>query len=191
MSIAKLRLDESTKLEFGVEISGAEGKPKARFVIEGKDYSISYPCHPMSGGGIDVELGNFKNMLPAGEYPVRLEIVIENKIFVPFEDTIVLEPTVEITSKPKAVREIKESVKVEQVSVTAVKKNNTAKQMKIAGLIAEALDYTPSKEQTPEEIVNESLSNRKPMNEKKGRLVAEMLKAANEAEIIFDKSLLK
>ena len=141
MSVAKVKLDESTQLEFGVQITGAEGKPNARFVVEGKDYSISYPCQPMPDGGIKVEVGDFKNMFAAGEYPCRLEIVIENKIFVPFEDTIVLEPNVEITSKPKAVREIVESVSVAGVTVKSMSEADKAKQHKLANLIAEALGF--------------------------------------------------
>lgn len=188
MSIAKLKLDESTKLEFGVQISGAEGKPQARLVIEGKDFNVSYPCHPMSGGGIDVELGNFKNIFPAGEYPVRLEIIIENKIFVPFEDTIILEPSVEITSKPKAVTEIRESVKVENVNVQVI--SSDQKREKIARLIAEALRYDASEGQKPEDIINESLANRGRMTKDQSSLVANMLKAATEANIPFDRKLI-
>ena len=81
MSVAKIKLDESAKLEFGVQITGAEGQPNARFVVEGTDMSVSYPCHRMSGGGIEVEVGNLKNVFPAGEYPVRLEVIRKQNFY--------------------------------------------------------------------------------------------------------------
>lgn len=200
MSVAKIKLDESAKLEFGVQITGAEGRPTARFVIEGTDMSVSYPCHPMSGGGIEVEVGNLKNVFPAGEYPVRLEIIIENKIFIPYEDTIILEPNVHVTSKPEAVKEVKESVQVAQVVVkqqpsTAreqISEQRTAarKQLKIAESIAELLRYQPVRKQRPVSIVNESLKSRGIVSKMDHHELLKLLKEAKTNGIDFDLDLL-
>ena len=204
MSVAKIKLDESAKLEFGVQITGAEGKPTARFVIEGTDMSVSYPCHPMSGGGIEVEVGNLKNVFPAGEYPVRLEIIIENKIFVPYEDTIILEPNVHVTSKPEAVKEVKESVQVGQVVVKqqASAKKETAreqiseqrtlarKQQAIAQNIATLLHYTPVRKQSAVSIVNESLRSRSIVGKMDHHNLLKLLKEAKTTGIDFNVDLL-
>lgn len=193
MSIAKIKLDESTKLEFGVNITGAEGAPQARFVIEGSDFSLSYPCHKLDEGGIQVSVGNLEHILKAGEYPVRLEVVIENKIFTPFEDTIIFEPNVHVTTKPKAVTEIKESITIDKVVVTVDNsvKEKLAKDTKLATLIAETVkhdiaDYDAS----PEVIINESLANRTKLAPNQKKLLIEMLKQATKQEIGFDVNLL-
>lgn len=204
MSVAKIKLDESAKLEFGVQITGAEGRPSARFVIEGSEMSVSYPCHPMSGGGIEVEVGNLKNVFPAGEYPVRLEIIIENKIFVPYEDTIILEPNVHVTSKPEAVKEVKESVAVGKVVVkqqpAAKKEPNkekiseqrtvARKQNAIAQNIAELLRYEPVRKQSAVSIVNESLKSRGVVGKMDHHNLLKLLKEAKQNGIDFDVDLL-
>lgn len=204
MSVAKIKLDESAKLEFGVQITGAEGKPNARFVVEGTEMSVSYPCHRMSGGGIEVEVGNLKNIFPAGEYPVRLEIIIENKIFTPFEDTIILEPNVHVTTKPQSVKEVKESVQVGQVvvkpqpkaekkpakEVVSEQRTLARKQQAIAQNIASLLHYTPVRKQSAVSIVNESLKSRSIVGKMDHHNLLKLLKEAKTTGIDFDVDLL-
>lgn len=204
MSVAKIKLDESTKLEFGVQITGAEGKPNARFVIEGTDMSVSYPCHRMSGGGIEVEIGNLKNVFPAGEYPVRLEIIIENKIFIPYEDTIILEPNVHVTSKPTGIKEVKESVQVGKVvvkpqpkadktpakEVVSEQRTVARKQHAIAQSIAGLLAYEPVRKQSAKSIVNESLKARGVVSKMDHHNLLKLLKEAKQNDIDFDVDLL-
>lgn len=190
MSIAKVKLDESTKLEFGVAITGAESRPSARFVIEGKKFSVSYPCTPLNEG-VEVEIGELDKIFEAGEYPVRLEIVIENKIYIPFEDTIILEPNVHITTQPKAVVDVKEQVQVSKVTVKSSPVVNReqllAKQRRIAGLIAETLKYKTNDKQSPQNIINESLAATKYVTAEQDKLLKEMLRAARSEKISFDK----
>jgi hypothetical protein len=196
MSIAKLKLDESTKLEFGVSITGADSRPQARFVIEGRDFSLSYPCRPV-GEGIEVEIGNLENIFESGEYPVRLEILIEDKMYVPFQDTLVLEPNVHVTTQPKQVEQVRESIKVDQVVVKApeakkkparrsITEADRARQHKLANLIAKATGYEPVDGQTNQQIIEESLHNVKPgIAEEKADLIRNMIRKAQEAEIKF------
>ena len=204
MSVAKIKLDESAKLEFGVQITGAEGQPNARFVVEGTDMSVSYPCHRMSGSGIEVEVGNLKNVFPAGEYPVRLEVIIENKIFIPFEDTIILEPNVHVTTKPQSVKEVKESVQVAKVTVKQQPKTEkkpakelvseqrtvARKQHTIAANIAELLKYQPVRKQSALSIVNESLKGRGVVGKIDHHNLLKLLKEAKTNGIEFDIDLL-
>lgn len=120
MSIATLRLDESTKLEFGVSITGASGEPETRLVIEGNQFSVSYPCK-MTEHGVEAKISELKSVLPAGTYPIKLEVVIENKIYVPFEDTITFEPAIEVVTKPQINPvQIKESIKVNSVVINQI-----------------------------------------------------------------------
>lgn len=155
MSIAKLRLDESTKLEFGVQITGASGLPQSRLVIEGKEYSIAYPCKPTTEG-VEVQINELKNVFPAGTYPVRLEVIIENKIYTPFQDTITFEPAVEVATKPKATPvQVKETIKVDKVVVRESTVNQD--RMMLASAIAELVGYYPKLDESAQTIVDRSL----------------------------------
>lgn len=191
MSIATLKLDESAKLEFDVLITGADGVPNARFVIEGKDFSVSYPCRQVNEG-IEVDVGGLKNVLPAGEYPVRLEIVLENKIYTPMQDTIKLEPIVEINTKTKPAAQIKESVKVlGKVSVTkkSVVTEEMQRQIEIAADVAAALKYTPSIDMTPAQIIESALQTVDELPREELIKLEKMLVMAETYNIEFNRDL--
>lgn len=191
MSIANLKLDESTKLEFGVSITGADGIPSARFIIEGKDFAISYPCKQINEG-VEVEISNLKNVLTAGNYPVRLEIVLENKIYVPLQDTITFDPTVEVLSKPKATVSVKESVKIDKVVVVNRVQSNEEmiKQLQVASLIAKTLNYDTASTQSATEVIEESMKSSKSISKEKSEVLNKMLNLAEEVKIKFDRTFM-
>lgn len=185
MSIAKLRLDETTKLEFGVSITGATGQPETRLVIEGKNFSIVYPCKP-TNEGVEVKINELKNILPAGTYPVKLEVVVENKIYIPFEDNITLEPPIEVSSKSKAaVVEIKESIKVDKV---VVKEHSSPSQdrMKVAAVIAQLTGYKPNLEESPQSIIENSMMRSNTVRGSAIHVLNEMVKLAREVGLIVE-----
>lgn len=180
MSIANLKLDESTKLEFGVAITGTTDIPKTRLVIDGADYSISYPCK-QTNEGVEVEINELKNILPAGTYPVRLEVVIENKIYIPFKDTITLEPFVEIQTTPVAVKNVvKESIKIGQVTVK--KQEEATNTTQVAKIISESLGYIPRIGETPRETIENAL-RQSPDRLKDNDSVKKMLQIAESVGI--------
>lgn len=191
MSLARVKLDESTKLEFGVSITGAESKPSAKLVIDGPDFSISYPCTPVNEG-VEVVVGKLKNMLPAGEYPVRMEIVIENKVYIPFRDTIVLEATVEVVTRPKTMPAQADRVRIENVVVKAnrVVEHYDPKHIKIASLIAGTLKQQVRESASPTQIINEALVDTPSISRATHKLLVDMLDAADNAAIEYNKSLL-
>jgi len=68
---------------------------------------------------------------------------------------------------------------------------DSAKQYKIAKLVAESLKYKTKPTQTPTDIINESLTNSpNKLSRKQASLLNNMLKAASQASIDFDKNLL-
>lgn len=193
MSVAKIKLDESTKMEFGITITGASGIPETRLVIEGDQFSISYPCDNINGT-IEAEIGKLKNILKEGTYPIKLEVLIDNKIYVPFEDTIEVEKDVEVVTKPKNVSNVKESVKIDKVLVVENEPNQEQiiDQYKIAAKIAEELKYKAQVTQSPAEIITEALKiTEKPLANNKYSLLKGLIELAEEMEIKFDKQYLE
>ena len=156
MGLATLKLDESSKLAFGVQITGAGGVPEARFIIEGKDFNIAFPCK-QTNEGVEVEIAGLKNVLSSGEYQARLEVILENKVYTPMRDTITFEPTVEISTKSKPVASIKESVTVSKVIVH--KPDPDKPRLEIANYIANTLGYSPKINESASSIINHALEN--------------------------------
>jgi hypothetical protein len=204
MSIATLKLDESHKMEFGVSITGADGIPQTRFVIETGKYSISYPCSP-TVDGVEVVLSELRNIVPAGTHAARLEVIIDNKLYVPFTDTITFEPVVEVKSAPKSVRKESKAVQettVQSVQVGAVKvvkssedistlKEDT-KPMAMAKLVARNLSYTPTQTDiTPEQLVNEALDASPALSSGRMKIVSKLLKLAEDAGVDYDKQRIR
>lgn len=180
MSIANLKLDESTKLEFGVSITGASGLPMSRLVIEGKKYSISYPC-VQTTAGVEVLISELKNIIPAGTYPVRLEVIIENKIYVPFEDTIVFEPAIAVESNNKLKQvQVKEAILVNNIVVTP---DTSKDKMKVALAIAETVGYKPAEDESAQSIFENSLMSVDTLDKITLQLLPAMLKLAEEVGI--------
>jgi hypothetical protein len=184
MAIATLKLDEASKLGFGVEITGAGGVPEVRFIIEGKDFNISYPCK-QTNEGVQVEISGLKGVLNAGEYQTRLEVILENKVYTPMRDTIVFEPSVEILSKQKVVAPLKESVKVSKITVH--KPNIDESKKSAAMIIASSLGYQPSPNESPISTINNALMSVSVLESATYDTLVSMLELAEEVGIKFDR----
>lgn len=181
--ITQLKLDESTKLEFGVSVTGADSKPTARFIIEGKDFSIMLPCRNVNEQ-TEVEIPALKHILPAGEYPVRLEVVIDNKIYTPMEEQIRFEPCIEIATKTKPIQAVKESVKVAKVTVKKATINEAVlRKTQAATIIAQSLGYSPAENESPEDIIEHAIHDAGEMSAETALVVEEMLKLAESVGI--------
>lgn len=189
MSIAKIKLDEGVKLNFGVSITGAAGVPETRFIIENTHYSISFPCTP-TNDGVEVNIQEMSKVFAAGTYKAHLEIVLENKVYRPLSDTIEFEPFVSISSKTGTVSPLKEAVKIDTVTVKTTSINeDILRRTQAATIIAKSLHYVPESTETPAEIINHAMEQAKPMTlEQKGTL-EQMLQLAEAVGIQFDETL--
>ena len=118
MILTKLQLNESTELEFAIEIFGTPEKTSSvRFVIEGKGYDVSIPC-TVDGENVKVVIPKLKGIMESGEYAARLECVIDGKIFTPLNESVEFLPLVEFDVKKTKAAAVKEGVKVAVKSKT-------------------------------------------------------------------------
>ena len=180
--ITQLKLDESAKLEFGVSVTGADARPISRFIIEGKHYSIMLPCENVNES-VSVEIPVLKNILPAGDYQVRLEVLIDNKIYTPLTESITLKPAVEISTKQHQIPTIKESVKVASVVVKPSINEEMLRKMQAAMIIAKSLGYTSFEGQHPSDIIENAIKSAGEMTQDTAAVVEEMLKLAESTGI--------
>jgi len=120
MSLSTLRLDEESELEFSIEVFGTtEPSSSIRFVITGDKFDISLSATEKSGD-VKVKIPKLKGILPDGEYQCRVEVVIDDKIFTPLEDTVEFAPLGEVAVEEAVIRPIKESVKVKAKVISKI-----------------------------------------------------------------------
>jgi len=180
--ITQIKLDESTKLEFGVAITGADSTPTARFIIEGKDFSIMIPCKQVNEN-VEVEIPAMKKFFTSGEYDARLEIILDNKIYTPLSESIVFEPSIEIATKQKPVT-VKESVKVSKVTVKKTQINeHMLRKTQAAMIIAQSLGYKSDDQETPQEIIEHAIKNAGVLNAEQAKTLNDMLDLAESVGI--------
>jgi hypothetical protein len=105
----KLNPSEGTILKFKIDVSGTTSVPQPRLVIPISDKGISLVFEGvMNNGSVEVDVAQLLQLTDSTEFQGKLEVVIEDSIFVPWEENIEIEsPTV---VKAKAVKApIKES----------------------------------------------------------------------------------
>lgn len=115
MIIARINPEESCDLNFNLAISGSDQEPSdIRFIIEGQMFDgemvqdvFSIICRAVrTDDGIRVYIPKLLNLFKAGSYKSRLEVILENRLFVPVSEEIVIEEPLKVEStkpvtKPK------------------------------------------------------------------------------------------
>ena len=112
MILTKAKLDEAHELTFDLDIFGTSEKAEnVRFVIENKDFEISIPCL-REGKEVKVAIPKLKGILESGNYDVRMEVVVDGRIFTPLNESIEFEPLIEFDVKKGKAESVKEGVRV-------------------------------------------------------------------------------
>jgi hypothetical protein len=112
MILTKAKLDEAQELEFSMEVFGTpEQAEQVRFVIENKDFGVTIPCI-REGQNIKVTIPKLKGIFESGEYSVKMEVILDGRIFTPLKESIEFEPLVEFDVKKTKSESIKEGVRV-------------------------------------------------------------------------------
>ena len=118
MILQKMQLCEANILEFDLQVFGTTDKTSdIRFVIEGPEYSISCKCLE-ENGTVSVQIPKLKGILEAGQYAVKLECIIDGKIFTPLSESVEFEPLIEFGVGKKKAEPVKEGVTVQLKNAT-------------------------------------------------------------------------
>lgn len=160
MIIAQLDPTEKHELTFDLNISGTKEEPSdIRFVIEGMpDPStgetvqdvFTIICRAVRAkDSITVYIPRLLNVFRSGSYKSRLEVVLENRLFIPLAEEIeILEPVkLEISRMP-----VQEEVK----------SNDPEVKVTFSNVITELLKQSKEKVVIPEEPVQEVDEEKKP-----------------------------
>lgn len=118
--------EEVNELMFKIRVEGtASGPARVRLVVEAADMSYMFPAKP--GGEEGVVLFTVPQMsgrLPEGSYPSKVEVLIENRVFVPVEFNTEFKKATKVVAESVSVvsRVAKPEVRVSAVPVVVSKK---------------------------------------------------------------------
>jgi hypothetical protein len=100
MSNISLYLDQDNELRFNVAIEGSKpGTPKYRLMLEGKDFSYTFRGQQSPAGEVSFVIPALKNTLKEGSYKADLEVVIDDRHFVPLSFDALFETSVKVTAE--------------------------------------------------------------------------------------------
>ncbi len=117
MEDIKLSLDRENILEFNVDIQGyantsTNKTPQVRMVLEQKNIGFCMSAKK-EDKSYSVIIPEMKNILEAGVCDARMEVIIENKYFVPWESKIEFDREVKVEAAPVVKKEPHPNVSVQ------------------------------------------------------------------------------
>jgi len=157
MSTIDLTLDNNNELTFQINIEGSSpAKPSCRFLIEGEDMSLAFPGDIERDGIVHVNIPPLEKILKEGSYNSGLEVIVDDRVFVPLTLTTSFEKSVKVTAEA-VTRKKRQSVTTSaQLIGTRVRKNSDQTNLS-RGLIRETTNQAP-KVSAPTQRASEPIS---------------------------------
>ena len=123
-----LDLDNENEMTFNVVIEGTRpGEPLCRLMIENEDMSFSMQGDFLPNNEVSIIVPKLKGILKEGNYDSYLEVLVDDRVFIPLEMQIDFEESVKVMAETVN-RKKRKSVKASASLVSAnVKKDNNKK----------------------------------------------------------------
>ena len=117
MPAMKLSLDRENILEFNVDIQGYANTsttmaPKVRKILEQKNMGFCMVA-TKEDKTYSIVIPEMKNIMESGVYDARMEVIIDNKYFVPWESQIEFDREVKVEAAPIIKEELQPVVSVQ------------------------------------------------------------------------------
>lgn len=126
----KLFIDEPNELSFDLTIEGSElGKPSVRTIIEGNRFELMFPTDKREEGW-SVTIPPLQEVISTGVHNMRLEVVLNNKIFTPLTLTTEFSKSHVVEAKIVTKKPVVESTSVKAAVVKNVTAENRAMAVK-------------------------------------------------------------
>ena len=160
MEEMKLSLDRENILEFNVDIQGYSNTstntlPQVRLVLEQKNMGFSMLAKK-DQKNYSVTIPEMKNILESGVCEARMEVIIDNKYFVPWQSQIEFDKEVKVEAAPIVKREPEVTMSVEAQPVL---KEEPAVEEKVEEVIEE--EIPAPKKKSPVQIIVDNKPKRK------------------------------
>ena len=120
MTPVDLMLDEDNELRFKVNITSSRpGESSCRLMLESGGVQYGFKGSTTVDGEIAITIPPLKNILNEGIYDTKLEVVVDDKLFVPLEMKVNLEKSVAVTAEAVVRTPKKKKVEASAVLVEA------------------------------------------------------------------------
>jgi len=126
MSNIQIHLDEDNEFRFGVAVEGAGGgNVKCRMVLESPDskMGIIFPGTATPNGEIKVMIPSLDAFLNEGIYPMKLEVLVDDRIFTPINMNVELKQSTVVTAEAKGAEYIRKGPTV-SASISSIISEN-------------------------------------------------------------------
>lgn len=124
-----LDIDESTDIAFKIKMEGAVSAPaKARLVCEGTDFSYMFNGYATEESEVvQFTLPQMAGKLKEGTYEARVEVLVENRYFVPVKFQVNFKKSLSVVAESVVVKpkENKKELKVTAEPIIVAKKPQT------------------------------------------------------------------
>jgi len=130
MTPIDLMLDNDNELRFKVNIEGTRpGNSVCRLMLEGHDIQYGFKGFQTSDGEISITIPPLKGFIKEGVYNTHLEVVVDDRIFIPLEMKFNFEKSVEVTAealvRPKRTKPFASAVLLETDITKPARKKKT------------------------------------------------------------------
>ena len=116
-----LDLDNENEMTFNVVIEGTRpGEPLCRLMIENEDMSFSMQGDFLPNNEVSIVIPPLKGMLKEGSYDSYLEVLVDDRVFIPLEMQINFEESVKVmaeTVKRKKRKPVKATASLVSASI--------------------------------------------------------------------------
>ena len=100
MNKIELDLDNENEMTFNVIIEGTRpGEPLCRLMIENEDISLSMQGDFLPNNEVSIIVPPLKGMLNEGTYDSYLEVLVDDRVFIPLELEINFEQSVKVMAE--------------------------------------------------------------------------------------------
>jgi len=102
MNAIDLMLDEENELTFQLDVEGSRpGDVECRLVLENTDMSLAFKADKYRGEEVNVVLPPLEHILKEGTYNMSLEVLVDDRHFIPLTIEGNFEKSVKVTAAPR------------------------------------------------------------------------------------------
>ena len=152
MSDISLYLDQDNELRFNVSIEGSKpGSPKYRLVFESKDCSYAFTGQQSTSGEVLFVVPAMKNALKEGSYRANLEVMVDDRYFVPLQFDADFEASIKVVAESIS----RPSPKKASVTASIITANTRSQTEPISESAIKPRPSTPQKSASAKESLGE------------------------------------
>lgn len=154
-----LDLDNENEMTFNVMIEGTRpGEPLCRLMIENEDMTFSMQGDFLPGNEVSIVVPPLKGILKEGNYDSYLEVLVDDRVFIPLEMKINFEESIKVVAESVSKKKrIPVKATASLVSASVKKKSGSDEGRKIISPVEEVVEeitYThPAKKRRDERKV--------------------------------------